>query len=149
MELILELRREFGGKNQKRIIFTPPPSHGIEHPPYELKKFQRIWFDIPILRYPNWFSIQNAKSEEILEVKKVLEFMEQNVQDENYSHTFEGFKPYEILKLKRDIAIMEEQLNSFQYNLNRKNFIHFINQYDKRRNKNFLRTFPTLKKYAE
>ena len=75
--------------------------------------------------------------------------MEQHVQDENYSHTFEGFKPYEILKLKRDIAVMEEQLNTSEYELNKKNFIHFINEYDKRRNKNFVNIFPTLKNYAE
>ena len=148
MELILELRKEFGGKNQKRILFTPPPSDNIIHPPYELKKFQRIWFDIPILRYPNWFSIQNAKLKEIDEVKRVLDFMEQAVQDENYSHTFEGFKPYEILKLKRDIAVMEEQLNTSDQELNHQNLIKFIEQYDKRRNKNFIDIFPSLINYV-
>ena len=91
---------------------------------------------------------KTAKLKEIDEVKRVLDFMEQAVQDENYSHTFEGFKPYEILKLKRDIAVMEEQLNTSDQELNHQNLIKFIEQYDKRRNKNFINIFPSLINYV-
>jgi len=149
MEMILELRREFGGRKQKKLVYYPPETHGIQHPSYEMGKFQRIWFDIPILRYPNWFSIQNANVEEINQVKKVLMFMEENIQDENYNQTFEGFKPYEILKLKRDIAIMEEGLSLNEKQQNQENLKLFIKEYDKRRNKSFIDTFPTLEDYVK
>ena len=148
MELILELRQEFGGKNQERIMISPAPSHDVVHPPYEVKKFQRVWFDIPMLRYPEWFSIQNAKEPEKQEVVDVLEFMESHVQDEHYHETFEGFKPYEILKLKRNIAVMNEDINMSASKMNNDNLVMFITEYDRRKNLSFTTTFPTLGAYV-
>jgi hypothetical protein len=73
--------------------------------------------------------------------------MEENVQDEDYSETFEGFKPYEILKLKRDLAIMRETLTEESQSINKRNFYLFINEMDRRRQTNFLQTFPELREY--
>ena len=66
-----------------------------------LEKFQRIWFDIPILRHPSWFSIQNAKPEEVAELKKVLEFMEKNGDNE---------KIYLLIDDKKSGVHLEQQL---------------------------------------
>jgi hypothetical protein len=73
--------------------------------------------------------------------------MEANVQDDDYLQTFEGFKPYEILKVKRDLAIMEQKLSREDTELNKSNFYKFISEHDKRRNTNFLRTFPELRQF--
>ena len=147
LEMILELRKEFGGRIQEEYTINPPNNGDYVHPPYVVKKHQRIWFDIPILRYPPWFSIQNAGQYGIDEVKNCLAYMEANVQDDDYLQTFEGFKPYEILKVKRDLAIMEQKLSREDTELNKSNFYKFISEHDKRRNTNFLRTFPELRQF--
>jgi hypothetical protein len=147
LQMILDLRLEFGGDNQQEYEINPPDYNGFEHPSYKVKKFQRIWFDIPILRYPPWFSIQNAGQCGIDQVKDCITFMEQNVQKDDYLDTFEGFKPYEILKVKRDLAIMEQQLTPQELASNKATFYEFINEYDHRRNTSFRDTFPEMKQY--
>jgi hypothetical protein len=92
-------------------------------------------------------SIQNAGECEIAEVKRCIQYMEDNVQDDDYSETFEGFKPYEILKIKRDLAIMQEVLPQQTVELNKINFYMFITEHDKRRQTKFIDTFPELKMY--
>lgn len=147
LEMILILRKEFGGRVQQEYEINPPDNNGYVHPPYKIKKYQRIWFDIPILRYPPWFSIQNAGKWGTDIVKQCLKFMEENVQQDDYADTFEGFKPYEILKVKRDLAIMEETLDRASTQLNKVNFYTFIKEYDKRRNTNFVKVFPEMQDY--
>ncbi len=152
LEMILSLREEFGGKNQEEFLISPTQTqteieNNIVHKVYTQKKYQRVFFDIPILRFPPWLNIQNAGFTEICEVERCLKFMEDNVQKENYLETFEGFKPYEILKLKRDLAIMKESLNDESLNINKKNFYLYIRELDKRRQTNFLEIFPSFKNY--
>lgn len=147
LEMILELREEFGGRFQTEHEINPPPREGFEHPSYKVKKFQRIWFDIPILHYPHWFTIQNAGKVGINEVRRVLAWMEENVQKDDYLDTFEGFKPYELLKVKRDLAIMEQPLPPATAELNKITFYQFITEYDDRRGTNFRTTFPELSQY--
>lgn len=152
LEMILELRREFGGRAQTEFTIAPEQTetekeHGIVHKVYTQKKFQRVFFDIPILRFPPWFSVTNATEKEIEEVERCLKFMEDNVQGDDYLETFEGFKPYEILKVKRDLAVMKESLPQNQKSINKRNFYLFIKEFDKRRGTNFLLTFPEFKNY--
>jgi hypothetical protein len=152
LQMILDLRSEFGGRNQIEFEISPTQTdsekqHNIVHKVYKQKKFQRIFFDIPLLRFPNWFNVQNIGHYGIDEVKQCLEFMENNVQTDDYRETFEGFKPYEILKLKRDLAVMEQSLPENELLLNKKNFYMFITEHDRRRSTNFLSTFPELSEY--
>jgi hypothetical protein len=147
--MILDLRKEFGGKNAIDRFVEVEPTHGVNHPPFRqvVEPFQRIWFDIPVLRYPNWFMIQNSGHEGIEKIKEIISFMEDNVQDENYHKTFQGFKPYEVLKVKRNLALMEEGLSNTELRENKINFYKFIEQHDQRRNTNFLETFPEYKTF--
>jgi len=152
LEMILKLREEFGGKNQEEFLIDPPYTKteiekGIVHKVYKQKKYQRVFFDIPILRFPDWFSIQNGDTYCLQEVERCINFMEQNVQKEDYLETFEGFKPYEILKLKRDLAVMKESFPDDKQALNKRNFYLYIREMDKRRQTNFIQTFPELKTY--
>lgn len=147
LEFILELRQEFGGRMQEEFTIQPPTTHGVVHAPYVHKKFQRIWFDIPILRYPPWFGIQNAGKWGADIVKECIQFMEDNIQQDDYLDTFEGFKQYEVLKVKRDLAILEEALDERQQLLNKITFYQFINDFDFRRNTDFIETFPELEWY--
>jgi hypothetical protein len=147
LEMILDLRNEFDGTTQKEYVINPPPTGDYIHPPYTIKKHQRIWFDVPILRYPPWFSIQNAGTYEIEEVKRCIKFMEDNVQPPDAKDEDGGFKPYEILKIKRDLAIMQEVLPKETIELNKINFYMFITEHDKRRQTKFIDVFPELKMY--
>ena len=142
MEMILELRREFGGRAQTT-------AEGVPMIESDVKPFQRIWFDIPLLRYPPWFSVQNAGAWGINSVENVLKYIEENVQGEDYLETFEGFKPYEILKLKRDLAIMKQPLPVEQQITNKTNFYLFIREYDRRRGTKFTQTFPELAQFYQ
>jgi hypothetical protein len=56
-----------------------------------------------------------------------------------------GFSNTEIQKIKRlyDYAIHEDD---FDVELNRKDFVKFVDELDRRRNTNFIKTFPKLKK---
>lgn len=152
LEMILELRTEFGGRAQTEFTIAPEQTesekeNNIVHKVYTQKKYQRVFFDIPILRYPPWFGIQNAGDYGIKEVERCIKYMEDNVQGEDYSETFEGFKPYEILKIKRDLAIMQESLPADHVLLNKTNFYMFISEYDRRRQTNFMEIFPEFKWY--
>ena len=152
LEMILELRREFGGRNQVEFTIAPEETeeekkHGIVHKVYKQQKFQRVFFDIPILRFPPWFHINNSGNYGIQEVERCLKFMEENVQGDDYMETFEGFKPYEILKVKRDLAVMKESITSEQELINKRNFLLYIKEMDRRRQTNFLLTFPEYRGY--
>ena len=154
LEMILELREEFGGRNQIEFEISPDQTdtekeHNIVHEVYTQRKFQRVFFDIPILNFPDWFNIRNLGEDGIDTVRECLKFMEDNVQDENYNETFEGFKPYEILKVKRDLAIMEDRPEDDMLIKNKQNFYAYITQHDHRRNLDFLKTFPELTEYWE
>lgn len=152
MQLILDLRLEFGAANQEEFEIAPESNenekeHGIIHKKYKQEKFQRIFFDIPLLKYPNWLDVQNATPELIKIVEDCVEFMEENEQTEDYVNTLEGFKPHEILKLKRNLDIMKETLPCNVLSKNRRQFCQFITQYDQRRNLDFFKTFPELKEF--
>jgi hypothetical protein len=152
LQLILDLRKEFGRKNQEDIYISPKSTdeekkNGIIHKAYKQQKFQRIFFDIPMLGYPDWFNIQIATPELVQIVEESLKFMEDNIQGDDYGATFEGFKPHEISKLKRNLAVMKKELNSTERNNSRKRFYQFIEQHDSRRSTDFLKTFPEMEKF--
>jgi hypothetical protein len=73
--------------------------------------------------------------------------MEDNVQKEDYDTSFRGFKPYEILKLKRDLAVMRQQYTAQEKLVNQTRFVEFVNELDRRRDTNFKDTFPELVEY--
>jgi|TARA_B110000858_G_scaffold131272_1_gene149319 organic radical activating enzyme len=103
-------------------------------------KNHRVWFDIPYLRLPNWMSIQNIR--EFPEIVKYLtncvDFMEQN---DNW------FKDYEVAKLKRNIAWIEQGANDItpQELITRKrDFYVYFSALDNRRNTDFSSIFTEL-----
>ena len=75
--------------------------------------------------------------------------MEENVQKDDYDTSFRGFKPYEILKLKRDLAVMRQQYTAQEKLVNQKRFVEFVDELDRRRNTNFKDTFPELAEYYD
>jgi hypothetical protein len=62
-----------------------------------------------------------------------------------FTRDYYGFSDIEIQKIKRiyDYSTSDEDFNVEK---NRKDFVAFVDEYDKRRNVNFLETFPELTK---
>ena len=106
--------------------------------------YQRVWFDTPVLRQPVWQSLQILPESYVQVLENVKEFMQQNIETE--STRFHGFKDYEIQRLDRDIAWMRsgQDMDVEKKNLIKADFYRFFAEHDRRRNTNFLETFPEM-----
>jgi organic radical activating enzyme len=106
--------------------------------------YQRIWFDTPVLRQPTWQSLQLLPESYAEQLEKVWVFMLKNIETEQTR--FQGFKDYEIARLDRDIAWMRDgqKLDKDYVNKNQADFYRFFAEHDRRRNTDFLKTFPEM-----
>ena len=149
LQLILDLRIQFGYKNQTILKVQPPDRDGFVHPPFIRKRKQRIWFDIPMLDSPIWMNIRIINGDKnILNIlEDCLSFMEDNIQKKDYSRTYHGFKQYEIEKLKRNISLIKSEYLGTKNVL--QNFYMYFSEIDRRRKTDFIKTFPELKRIYE
>ena len=135
---ILELRTQYS-KDSQGIKYIPIYDPYHTHPDYEIHPRQRIWFDIPLLRYPDWLSISILTDDFIIYMENAVEFMKQHTDTTN----FVGFYDFEIEKAERNLAFLKEQVqNTEKLTLDRRNFTKYLNQYDERRGLQFHKTFP-------
>ncbi len=149
LQMILDLRVEFGFDNQNIVNDSPIDETGKHRGPFVRYQRQRIYFDIPYLRQPTWMSAQNIYyiPEVIKYMEDAVEFMESNRAKEDYDTTFHGFLDHEIEKVKRDIAWIKsgaESISEDELQLRQKQFWEYFNQIDHRRNTNFIEVFPEL-----
>ena len=109
--------------------------------------YQRVWFDTPLLRTPTWQSLQILPEVYVGVLERVADWMELNL--ETPDRPFQGFKDYEVQRMRRDIDWMKEgrNLDPHYVKLQRADFYRFFNEHDKRRNTNFLETFPEMKEF--
>ena len=109
--------------------------------------YQRVWFDTPLLRTPTWQSIQILPEVYVGVLERVADWMELNL--ETADKPFQGFKDYEVQRMRRDIDWMREgrNLDPNYVKLQRADFYRFFNEHDKRRKTNFLETFPEMKEF--
>lgn len=120
---------------------------------FELKKQyknnQRYWMssiqlDTSYVRWPEHLSVKildREQKELILESAKKAFYYATH----EFNHQHYGFSDVEVEKIKRiyDYAIGED---GFDVERNRKDFVAFVDEHDKRRDTNFLETFPQLQK---
>jgi organic radical activating enzyme len=109
--------------------------------------YQRVWFDTPLLRSPSWQSLQILPPVYADRLEDVADWMEAN--KETADRPFQGFKDYEIQRMRRDIDWMREgsKLDPEYVKMQRADFYRFFNEYDKRRQINFSETFPEMKEF--
>ena len=103
------------------------------------KTYQRIWFDIPLLRQPAWQQITLLPESYQAIHKANIEYMEKNSGQEL---GFGQFKDFEIQKMLRNLAYWRKN-----YSADAKlksNFYAFFSEHDRRRKTNFLNTFPEM-----
>jgi hypothetical protein len=124
IDRIFDLKRKY--QNNKRYWISP------------------IQLDTSYLRFPSHLSIKILDEEHkklIYDAAvKMLYYGSREFTHEEY-----GFSNTEIQKVKRtyDYAISTD---NFDVNKNRKDFVKFVDEHDKRRGTNFLKTFPELEK---
>lgn len=111
------------------------------------KTYQRVWFDTPILRTPSWQSLQILPPFYADRLEEVANWMEENL--ETPDRPFQGFKDYEVQRLRRDIDWMREgsKLDPEYVKLQRADFYRFFLEHDKRRGTDFEKTFPQMKEF--
>ena len=104
--------------------------------------YQRVWFDIPLLRQPAWqqVSLLSKAYQEIH--KKNIEYMKEYSGAEE---GFDGFKDFEIQKMLRNLAVWRNDKNDNTQN--KQNFYAFFTEHDRRRGTNFLNTFPEMEDF--
>lgn len=109
--------------------------------------YQRVWFDTPLLRQPKWQSLQILPEVYVGVLERVADWMELNL--ETAEKPFQGFKDYEVQRMRRDIDWMREgcNLDPDYVKLQRADFYRFFNEHDKRRKTNFLETFPEMREF--
>jgi len=109
--------------------------------------YQRVWFDTPLLRTPTWQSLQILPSTYIGILERVADWMELNL--ETAENPFQGFKDYEVQRMRRDIDWMREgsKLSTDYVKMQRADFYRFFNEHDKRRKTDFLKTFPQMREF--
>ena len=112
------------------------------------KDYQKIWFDTPVLRTPSWQSLQILPESYVNILENVYKWMELHKLDED-SDQFAGFKDYEIQRLRRDIDWMKKgkKLSEKYLQEQRSDFYKFFSEYDKRRQLDFVATFPQMKEF--
>jgi len=112
------------------------------------ENYQRIWFDTPVLRTPNWQSLQILPPTYSKILEKTIQWMKLHRLEEG-SNNFVGFKDYEIQRLERDLTWMQrgKKLTKDYLHKQRADFYRFFNEYDKRRNISFEDTFPQMKDF--
>jgi hypothetical protein len=116
--------------------------------------YQRVWFDTPVLRQPQWQSLQILPISYLPIMEDVVKFMKQN-QIKEGENRFDGFKDYEVQRMERDLTWMKngKKLNDKYIHEQRADFYRFFSEYDKRREaydeyaKPFDVVFPQMKEF--
>ena len=106
----------------------------------------RIFFDTPMLRFPTWQSLQLAPESFWHYADECLEYMKQNKYNKD---TFIGFKRHQIDRFQRSVNWMKQDMEELTLLNSKENFYRFFSEYDKRRDINFLETFPEFTDFWE
>jgi len=109
------------------------------------KTFQRVWFDTPVLRTPTWQSMQLLPEPYVMKLNSIKKWMQENLETED--NLYKGFKDYEVKRLERDIAWMQEPLSTEYKNSQKADFYKFFGESDIRHDTDFLTIFPEMKEW--
>ena len=106
------------------------------------KDYQRVWFDIPLLRQPAWQQVTLLpEAYQQIHIDNI-EYMKKNSGEEKGLHIF---KDFEIQKMLRNLAYWKKNADASAEQ--KKNFYAFFNEHDRRRGTNFLNVFPEMEEF--
>ena len=106
--------------------------------------YQRVWFDTPVLRQPEWQRLDILPESYADRLEQLLSWMRERIETE--LTRFNGFKDYEIARLDRDIAWMRDGQSTDPALLAQRkaDFYRFFKEHDRRRGTDFVATFPEM-----
>ena len=115
------------------------------------KTYQRVWFDIPLLRQPLWQQItllpESYQRIHQDNIKWMMDHQEQ-IGPKQVTETrldFSLFKDFEIQKMQRNLAYWRKHAE--QDDTQKKNFYAFFAEHDRRRGTSFEQTFPEMQEF--
>ena len=103
--------------------------------------YQRVWFDTPVLRSPAWQSIELLSESYAQQLEQTADWMESH-----QTNGLHGFRDYEVQRVRRDITLMREAQKR-EHGAAKADFWRFFSEHDRRRNTDFLQTFPEMKSF--
>ena len=106
------------------------------------KDYQRVWFDVPLLRQPKWQQITLLPEAYQAIHEANIQYMRENSGEDKGLHIF---KDFEIQKMLRNLAYWKKNADASVEQ--KKNFYAFFNEHDRRRQTNFLNTFPEMEEF--
>jgi len=109
---------------------------------YFKETYKNVGMDTPHLTHPHHMSIEILTDEFIPYMQKAVDFVKENVDYENNK-----FTNWEANKLERIVTLMQNNNPPFDVVTARKDFVAYFQEYDRRRNTNFLETFPEYKTF--
>lgn len=102
--------------------------------------YQRVWFDTPVLRTPEWQSMQILPKHYASRLRSALNLMQNNL--ETTDDLYHGFKDFEVQRMERDLVWMEQENPNTERLMG--DFYRFFKEYDRRHNIKILDYFPGL-----
>lgn len=100
--------------------------------------------DVPYLRHPPFLAAWILTENFLSYIEDSVTFMYRNAETPKWVPlAAKGFFDYEIHRMERLYYVVRDNMGNTEANLmQRKNFVSFIEEYDKRRGTNFFETFP-------
>ena len=120
---------------------------------YNGKRYRHyaIILDTAYLRHPEFLSVRMLPTEWAEKIQHDVDIMEKYAEEKYtyiYGHGHCGFYDFEREKLRRVLDYFKSPLEDVKWLLNtRRDFALYIDEFDKRRGKNFLQTFPEYENF--
>jgi len=141
-------------------LTSVPTYHEVIKKVFELKKkhyngkryrHYAIILDTAYLRHPEFLQVRLLSTYWIDKIREDVRLMN-SLAEEKYTHIYghghSGFYDFEREKLRRVLDWVDAPLDDVKWLMKmRRDFVLFIDEFDKRRNKNFLETFPEMEDF--
>jgi len=122
---------------------------------YNGKRYRHygIILDTAYLRHPEFLQVRLLSTYWIDKIREDVKLMN-SLAEEKYTHIYghghSGFYDFEREKLRRVLDWVDAPLDDVKWLMKmRRDFILFIDEFDKRRGKNFLETFPEMEDFYD
>ena len=141
-------------------LTSVPTYHEVIKKVFDLKKkhyngkryrHYAIILDTAYIRHPEFLQVRLLSTYWIDKIREDVKLMN-SLAEEKYTHIYGhghgGYYDFEIEKLRRVLDWVDAPLDDIKWLVKmRKDFVKFIDEYDIRRGKNFLKTFPEMEDF--